>query len=53
MGNKPNKKEIKKLIDLPIETVKIIDALAKKKRTKAKPYIENLVINHANDNKLY
>lgn len=47
MANKLKKKEVGKLIFLPKETVKKINKLAEENRTKTKPYIEKVIIDHA------
>ena len=46
MSKKTNKKEVRKIIDLPAKTLKGVEKLAEESRTKAKPYIEKLVIDH-------
>lgn len=48
-GKKP--KERSKLIKLPIETIEVLDELAKEGRTRTKPYMEKVLIDHAKEKK--
>ncbi len=47
MKKKSTEKDVKKLIDLPPTTVKKLDKMAANVRMKTKPYMETILIIHA------
>ena len=47
MSKKQTIKDVKKLIDLPPSTVKKLDKMAANVRMKTKPYMETILIIHA------
>jgi hypothetical protein len=51
MAKEKNKKtDQKKLIDVPLDTLKILAVMATRERMPVKAYMEKVLIDHANEN---